>query len=56
MALPFEMQLHIKEAHQALLQQQEQKQQVRRIQEEMDDDLIHWAADPRNFGPDWEDC
>lgn len=37
-----------------------ENQQKRRRQEEMSDDdddeeLEHWMADPRNFGPDWDD-
>lgn len=53
--LPYELKVEIKDVQYQLEQEREKAARKRRELEEMSDDEINWLADPRNFGPDWED-
>lgn len=57
MPIPFNVKQDLKDAQLILDLRERDQQHTRRLQDEMseDDELAHWCADPRNFGPDIDD-
>ena len=57
MTIPFNVKQDLKDAQLIQKNRVQEQQQARRVQEEMseEEELAHWCADPRNFGPDYDD-
>lgn len=57
MPIPFNVKQDLKDAQLRQDQRERDQQHTRRLQDEMSDDeeFAHWCADPRNFGPDYDD-